>query len=59
MNSALSLLATAVMTLALALPANAEHQSPPPPSPPKPFTLAELENVQLPNGLTITFARAY
>lgn len=55
MMRALTLLLTAGLTLVLAMPASAERESPPPSSPPKPFVLADLENVELPNGIAITF----
>lgn len=47
--------ATAALAWSLALPAYAERETPPPPAAPKPFTIAELENIELPNGLDVTF----
>ena len=55
MNRVFAWLATAALAMACALPAHAERESPPPPSPPQPFVLADLQNVELPNGLAITF----
>ncbi|MET0984135.1 MAG: pitrilysin family protein [Steroidobacteraceae bacterium] len=55
MNRAFTLLAAAALASAFALPARAERESPPPPGPPQPFVLADLQNVELPNGLAITF----
>lgn len=55
MNRVFAWLATAALAIACALPAQAERESPPPPSPPQPFVLADLQNVELPNGLAITF----
>lgn len=48
----LVLFATAA-SFALAVTARAE--APPPPEPPKPFTLADLQTIELGNGLKVTF----
>ncbi len=55
MIRSLLIAAMAGAMLAAMGPASAERQSPPPPSAPKPFVVAELETVELPNGLKVTF----
>jgi predicted Zn-dependent peptidase len=55
MIRALTRLAIISLLLTCAPLASAELETPPPPAPPKPFVVADLEKIELPNGMAITF----